>query len=131
MRHAMKESGMAMVEALVASALLGLGLLGATRLTTHALDAALRTRQEVLARALATEALDCAIARLEPCPAARQRQHQGVTYTVSLQRTPVNATLTEVQAQVRWSAGAARPHQSLVWHTRVSAMADRLGLSSP
>jgi len=127
MKQARQASGMAMVEALVASALLGLGLLGATRLTTHALDAALRTRQEVQASALAAEALDCAVARRDPCPASTQRQQHGTTYTVSVQRTPVDANLTAVQAQVQWPAGAMRPQHSLVWQTRVSAMPGPLG----
>ena len=42
----MRQSGMALVEALVASSLLGLGLLGASRLTLRALDAAFRTARE-------------------------------------------------------------------------------------
>ena len=127
----MKPSGMAMVEALVASALLGLGLLGATRLTTHALDAALRTRQEVQARTLAAEALECAMARMEPCPPTPQRQHQGVTYTVHLQRTPVDTTLTDVQAQVQWSAAGSPAPRTLVWQTRISTLPDWVGVSSP
>lgn len=127
----MRQSGMAMVEALVASALLGLGLLGATRLSAYALDAALRTRQEVRAQALAAEALDCAIARQAPCPAASERLYRGVTYTISLQRTPVEATLTELQVQVQWSASANSIRQSLLWRTRVSVMPDWVGVSSP
>ena len=98
----MKARGMAMVEALVASALLGMGLLGATRLVTHALSAALQTRQEVQAQALASEALGCATARTEPCPLAATVQHQGVGYTVQLQLSPLGRALSEVQAQVQW-----------------------------
>lgn len=122
--------GMAMVEALVASSLLALGLLGATRLTTHALHAALQTRQEVQALALAIEALDCAVARLTPCPAAVQHQQQGTRYRIALTRTPVDASLSEVQAQVQWSDTGGRD-QSLRLQTRVSAMPDWLGLSLP
>ncbi|MFM7026519.1 MAG: hypothetical protein ACKOWC_10740 [Limnohabitans sp.] len=127
----MKPSGMAMVEALVASALLGLGLLGAARLTTHALDAAMRTRQEVQARALAAETLDCAIAHQVPCPALPQRQYQGVTYTIALQSTPLDSTLSELQVQVRWYAQGSHPAQTLAWYTRVSTLPDWVGVSSP
>lgn len=129
----MKQAGMALVEALVASALLGLGLLGAARLTAHALGAALHTRQEVQAQALATDALDCATARLPTCPTAAEIRQQGVTYTVQLQHTPNGADLTEIEARVSWSAanGAPGSARHLSRSTRVSAMPDWLGLSSP
>ena len=130
----MTARGMAMVEALVASALLGLGLLGATRLVTHALSAALQTRQEVQAQALAGEALGCAMARTEPCPLAATVQHQGVGYTVQLQRSPLGTALSEVQAQVQWRSSPGAAPRSIVWRTRVSALpdvTDALGVSSP
>lgn len=128
-----QQSGMAMVEALVASAVLGLGLLGATRLTIHALDAALQTRQEVRARALAADALGCAIARTEPCPAAEQVTQQGVTYTVQLQRKALDEALAEVSVRVQWSDGRSRGQgqRSVNWRSRVSAMPDWVGVSSP
>jgi Tfp pilus assembly protein PilV len=125
----MKQGGMAMVEALVASALLGLGLLGATRLTLHALDAALQTRQEVHAHALLAEALDCAIARLEPCTSSAQ--HQGMTYTLEITRQPVDAFLTHIQARVQWSSRSTGPRHEFTGYTRVSAMPDWVGVSSP
>jgi len=126
----MKQTGMALVEALVASALLGLGLLGATRLTAHALGAALQTRQQVQAQALAADALDCAVARLPTCAAAAPFELQGVTYTVQLQSTPSGADLSDLQVRVSWSA-AGGAERSLSRFTRVSAMPDWLGLSLP
>lgn len=126
----MKQTGMALVEALVASALLGLGLLGATRLTAHALGAALQTRQEVQAQALAADALHCAVARLPTCAATAQFDLQGVTYTVQLQATPSGADLTDLQARVSWST-ARGTERSLSRFTRVSAMPDWVGLSLP
>jgi len=125
-----KCTGMAMVEALVASSLLALGLLGATRLTIHALHAALQTRQEVQALALAIEALDCAAARLSTCPTTTLRQQQGSTYRLALTSTPMNASLSEVQAQVQWSDTSGRD-QHIRLQTRVSAMPDGLALSLP
>jgi Tfp pilus assembly protein PilV len=127
----MKQDGMAMVEALVASALLGLGLLGATRLTLHALDAALQTRQEMHAHALVAEALDCAVAHLQPCPNPTQRQYQGMTYTLEITRQPVDALLTHIQVRVQWSSQSTGPRQEFSGYTRVSAMPDGLGVSSP
>ncbi|MDP4623109.1 MAG: hypothetical protein NWS85_09470 [Hydrogenophaga sp.] len=50
---------MALLEALVASAVLGIGLAGATRLTLHALQTASDTRQHTLATTLAADAMDC------------------------------------------------------------------------
>lgn len=126
----MSPRGMAMVEALMASSLLALGLLGATRLTSHALHAALHTRQDMQAHTLAMQALDCTVARLTPCPASAQQPLQGDTYRLTLSRTALDATLEEVQAQVQWTGVDGRPH-SLVLQTRVSALPDWLGLSSP
>ena len=125
----MKQSGLALVEALVASALLALGLLGASRLTLRALDAALQTRQQEQAQALAHEALDCARAGAAPCPAAESVTHQGVRYSVQIQTTPLGQHLSEVSVRVDWATGSA-PRQ-LVWRTRVSTLPDWLGVSSP
>lgn len=126
----MNPRGMALVEALVASALLAVGLLGATRLTTHALHAALQTRQNVQAHSLAVEALDCAVARLTPCPAATRQTLQGRDYTLTLTSSPLDATLSDIQVQVQWT-DAGGQSQSVRLQTRLSAMPDPLGLSSP
>ena len=129
MRH-MRQGGMALVEALVASALLALGLLGATRLTTHALHAALQTREDVQGQVLALEALDCALARHSPCPAAAQHQQQGTTFRLEMTRTPLDAALETLQVHVQWTDTSGK-NQSIRLQTRVSAMPDGLGLSSP
>ena len=126
----MNPRGMALVEALMASALLAVGLLGATRLTTHALHAALQTRQNVQAHSLAVEALDCAVARLTPCPAATRQTLQGRDYTWTLTSSPLDATLSDIQVQVQWT-DAGGQSQSVRLQTRLSAMPDPLGLSSP
>ena len=125
----MKQSGMALLEALVAAGLLALGLLGAGRLTLRALDAALQTRQHEQAQALAREALDCAVAQATPCPAAASVSRDGVTYTVQLQQRAIAPFLAEVSVQVEWrtSAGA----QNLNWQTRRSELPGWVGVSSP
>ena len=125
----MKQSGMALLEALVAAGLLALGLLGAGRLTLRALDAALQTRQHEQAQALAREALDCAVAQATPCPAAASVSRDGVTYTVQLQQRTIAPFLAEVSVQVEWrtSAGA----QNLNWQTRRSELPGWVGVSSP
>ena len=125
----MRQSGMALVEALVASSLLGLGLLGASRLTLRALDAAMQTRQQEQARMLARDTLDCVLARTSPCPAAERVTRQGVAYKVQLQSTPLGQHLHEVSVRVEWQVGAEW-HQRQ-WRTRSSALPDWLGVSSP
>lgn len=125
----MKASGMALVEALVAASLLGLGLLGASRLTVTALNSAQQTREQEHAIALAREALDCAVARTQPCPQASLVDRQGARYRIELEQSPIGPQLTQVTAQVFWQ-GAAGP-QHLRWQTRVSALPDWLGLSLP
>lgn len=122
-------AGLAMVEALVAAALLGLGLLGAARLSAHALDEALQTRLQLHAAALAGAAMDCATARSEPCPAATRGVHQGVGFEVQLLRSPLGNGLTGLEVRVQWASGSRQ--RDLVWHTRVSEMPDWLGLSLP
>ena len=125
----MKQSGMAMVEALVAASLLGLGLLGASRLTLRALDAALQTRQQELAQALARGALDCAVTGTLPCPQAGQVSRQGVDYTVQLQSGAVSAHLIEIKVQVAWRSNSGL--QRIQWQTRRSDLPAWLGVSSP
>ena len=125
----MKQSGMALVEALVASALLAVGLLGASRLTLRAIDAALQTRQQEQAQALAREALDCAQAGIQPCQAAERVTRQGVSYRVQMQTTPLGQHLSEVSVRVEWPGANAL--QQIQWHTRVSTLPDWLGVSSP
>lgn len=125
----MKQSGMALVEALVAASLLSLGLLGASRLTLRALDAALQTRQLEQAHALAREALDCALRQTSPCPAAASTSWHGVSYTVQIEQRPLAPRLTEIAVQVEWrtASGVQRIHR----FTRRSDFPGWLGVSSP
>ena len=125
----MKPSGMAIVEALVATSLLTLGLLGASRLTLRALDAALQTRHQEQAQSLAREALDCAVSQTQPCPAAESITRQGMAYTVQMQHLPRSSGLTEISVQIAWRSSAGP--QQLIWHTRRSDLPDWLGVSSP
>ena len=125
----MRQSGLAMVEALVAAGLLGLGLLGATRLLTHAFDAARHARQQTFALSLTQEAMDCALGTTAPCPPAEQVLHQGVRYSVRLEVQPMGAHLREMTVQVDWQDGKAP--RKIEGRTRVSDVPDWLGLSLP
>ena len=125
----MRQAGMALVEALVAATLLALGLLGASRLTLRALDAALQTRQHEQAMALARDTLDCALARTSPCPPVARVTRQGVDYTVQMEQTPLGPFISEVSVRVAWPQGTEQ--RALLWRTRLSALPDWLGVSSP
>lgn len=125
----MRPSGMALVEALVAASLLALGLLGASRLTVRALDAALQTRQQEQALALAQDALDCALTRSPLCPASTLVTRQGTVYSVQMQQTPLAAQLNDISVRVQWQGSLGT--QKLEWHTRQSGLPDWLGVSSP
>lgn len=127
------QGGMAMVEALIASALLGLGLLGATRLTLHALHLLRQSAQQTQAQSLARQALDCvsALPTASPCPLQERIERAGVTYDVRLQANAAGAALTEWQVSVQWPDARGGDPRRLVWRTRVSALGSRLGVSSP
>lgn len=120
---------MAMVEALVAASLLTLGLLGASRLTLRALDAAQQTRHLEQARALAREALDCSVTRVQPCPAAESITLEGMTYSIRLEQAPITPQLIEIAVRIEWRKDFQPEVRS--WRTRVSALPDWLGVSSP
>jgi Tfp pilus assembly protein PilV len=127
------QCGMAMVEALIASAVLGLGLLGATRLTLHALHLLHQSEQQTQAHTLARQALDCvsALPAASNCPLQQRIERAGVTYDVQTQASSAGIDLTEWQVSVQWPDPASSNQRSLVWRTRVCGMSSRLGVSSP
>jgi prepilin-type N-terminal cleavage/methylation domain-containing protein len=123
MKHA--QQGMALIEALVASAVLGIGLLGATQLTLRAMQTATDTRQRGVAQQLAQEAMDCAISGTA-CPSQDTVQLQGVRYTRQTRITSRGHAVQDVQVIVQWAspqavAGSTEP-ASLVWHSSVSSV---------
>ena len=121
------QQGMALIEVLVASAVLGMGLLGATQLTLQAMQTASETRQQGVARWLAQQAMDCARSG-STCPSRDSTEVQGVRYTCETRIGPGPGGVLEVAVTVQWSspqsteAGAesgAAPTR-LAWHSRVS-----------
>lgn len=102
--------GMALIEALVASAVLGVGLAGATRLTLHALQTASETRQQTVAQVLAMDAMECHLSDLFPCPMSGVQTVQGTRYTwQSLIRPRADLALIDIEVRVQWpAAGAAQ-----------------------
>jgi type IV pilus modification protein PilV len=133
------QGGMALIEALVASAVLGIGLLGATQLTLQSLHLARENRQHTEAQHLAQEAMDCLRRSAALCPSEDVVAHQGVLYTRQSQSTfQGDAWSRDLRVRVSWTEGSAKlvnpaapPRQQLEWHSRVSALPDWVGVSSP
>lgn len=150
-----QQQGMALMEALIASAILGIGLVGATQLTLKTLNTATHNRQHTVAQQLAQEAMDCLLARAHllgnanahanttACPSEETLQVQGVTYTRQARSTPGGAAeLTDLQVRVTWPANGTRSNtpsgvapvgtaNRVEWHSSVSDVPSWLGVSSP
>ena len=101
--------GMALIEALVASALLGIGLAAATRLTLHTLHTASDTRQRTVALALALDAMDCHQSGRAGCVLQATTTVQGTTFKLQSQvQTRPGLALEDLQVRVQWpSVGPA------------------------
>jgi type II secretory pathway pseudopilin PulG len=150
--------GMALIEALVASAVLGIGLAAATRLTLHTLHTASDTRQRTVALALALDAMDCHQSGRAGCALQVSNTVQGTTYSLQVQlQTRPGLALEDLQVRVQWptsgpalataggslgggigggsgagSAGQAQPRTGeLVVHSSRDAVPAWLGVSLP
>ena len=115
-----RPAGMALVEAMVASAVLAIGVLGAARLGLHAQASLRETR---------------ALAGPSPCPANPTGVYAGMRYRVTLERSALGPDLQSWQAMVEWEpdGGTSSPSapRRLIWQTRASSLSGGLGLSSP
>jgi type IV pilus modification protein PilV len=140
-----QQNGMALIEALIASAILGIGLLGATQLTLKSLHLARENRQHTEAQHLAQEAMDC-LRRLQAvCPSEEAITIQGVRFTRQSQSTfQGDAWSRDLRVRVSWAEESAKggntanasntataPTQQIEWHSRASALPDWVGVSSP
>jgi prepilin-type N-terminal cleavage/methylation domain-containing protein len=133
------QRGMALIEALVASAVLGIGLLGATQLTLKSLHLARENRQHTEAQHLAQEAMDCLRRPQAVCPSEEVIVIQGVVFTRQSQSTfQGDAWSQDLRVRVSWAVGSTKPgnaalkqRQQLEWHSRASALPDWVGVSSP
>ena len=142
--------GMALIEALVASAVLGIGLAAATRLTLHTLLTASETRQHTVALALALDAMDCLQSSRSGCSLQASTTVQGTTYKIQSQvQTRSGLALEDLQVRVQWptvgptlgatgggfggnSTGQAQPRMGeLTLHSSRDAVPVWLGVSLP
>ena len=131
---------MALIEALIASAVLGIGLAGATQLTLQTLHTASESRQHTVAQHLAQDAMDCLHANAAPCATQETIEVQGLRYERQARRTPRgNGQVDDLQVRVAWTASGTRaaavsgnpaPNQ-IEWHRSVSALPGWVGVSLP
>jgi len=107
------ERGFTLIEALVAAALLGLGILGATTLAMHSLNAGVASHQQITALALASNAVECWRSGSTLCPASATLSASreslssttlnGTVYNVRSAVTPTAyAKLQSIQVTVNW-----------------------------
>lgn len=97
--------GMALIEALVASAILGIGLAGATRLTLQTLHIASDTRQHTVAQALGLSAMECHQSGRTGCELQQVTTLQGTRYTVtSLLQARTGLALLDIEVRVQWQS---------------------------
>jgi hypothetical protein len=138
------QQGLALIEALVASAVLGIGLVGATQLLVQPIANASLSRQQTFAHQLAQEAMDCLRANAAACPAQETIERQGVRFTRQASSTPRGTpVLVDLQVSVQWPAGRATPgftpeamagggdEQRIEWHSSVSGVPAWVGASPP
>lgn len=103
-------AGMALIEALVAAAVLGIGLAGATRLTLHTLMTASDTRQLAVAHVLALDAMDCLQSGRASCHLQANVSVQGTRYTLQSQiQARPGLALVDLQVHVQWPAMGRAP----------------------
>ena len=125
--------GFTLIEALVAAALLGLGILGATTLAMHSLNAGAASHQQITALALANNAVECWRSGPTLCPASATliasgdslstTTLSGTAYTVRSAVTPTAyAQLQAIQVTVSW-----RPTSNNASSSNENAMAPGSG----
>jgi prepilin-type N-terminal cleavage/methylation domain-containing protein len=90
--------GFTLIEALVAAAVLGLGILSATTLAMHSLNASAANRQQITALAMANNAVECWRSGPVLCPASAPLSGGGD----SLSTTTLGGSVYTVQSGVSW-----------------------------
>lgn len=136
MKTQLFQTGMAMVEALVASAVLGVGMMGAVQLTTQGLQTATDTRQRLLAHGLAMDAMECHQSLRADCPVNDQTTAQATPFTRRVELTPrAGMSLTDITVTVQWpgiaQAGNAGVTRQLVLRSSRAAVPVWVGVSLP
>ncbi len=129
------QAGLAMIEALIASLVLGIGMMGAIQLTLQGLYTAADTRQRITAHGLALDAMECHQSARTGCPLNDQITAQTVfTRTVTLMPR-AGLALTDITVSVQWTSaarsGAASNDSQLVLRSSRTSVPLWLGVSLP
>lgn len=130
------QTGMVMIEALVASAILGVGMAGAVQLTTQGLHTAIDTRQRLLAHGLAMDAMECHQAQRPDCPMNDQTTTQTSNFSRRVELTPrAGLSLIDITITVQWPSAAradsAGTPSQLVLRSSRAAVPIWVGVSLP
>lgn len=130
------QGGMALIEALVSSAVLGVGMMGAVQLATHGLQTATDTRQRMVAHDLALDAMDCHQSLRSPCPMSDQTTLQGHAYSRKIELHPgAGLGLVDITVTVEWTgaarAAAAGHNSTLVLRSSRASVPVWVGVSLP
>jgi len=131
-----EQRGMALIEALVSSAVLGVGMMGAVQLATQGLQTATDTRQRMTAHGLALDAMDCHQSLRTGCPMNDQTTIQGSAYTRKIELNPGgNLGLVDIAVTVQWSGvtrtSATDTSHALVLRSSRASVPIWVGVSLP
>ena len=143
---------MALVEALIASAVLAIGLMGAAQLALKSQQTPTENRQNTVGQMLALEAMDCLQAQAHTpsttCSAQQSIVVQGTRYIRQAQTSP-QAQSTDLLVQVSWpnrreggpstdrlnasSSANSNAHSApqITWRSSLSTLPSWVGVSSP
>lgn len=129
------QAGVAMIEALVASLVLGIGMMGAVQLTLQGSYTAADTRERITAHGLALDAMECHLSTPVGCPLNDQVTAQTL-FTRTVQLTPrAGLALIDISVTVRWTSmarsGTASNEQQLVLRSSRSSVPLWVGVSLP
>jgi Tfp pilus assembly protein PilV len=130
------QKGLALTEALVASAVLGIGMMGAVQMGLQGLQTATDTRQRATAHGLALDAMDCHLSRRPVCPMNDNTTAQGITFTRQVELAPrVGLGLVDITVTVHWQsaarAGTAGKSKPVVLRSSRSSVPLWVGVSLP
>jgi type IV pilus modification protein PilV len=136
--RARQAQGFTLIEALVAAALLGLGMMGAISLAMHSIQSAGSSRQQSTALTLAQNTIDCLRSGPALCTDSAALASSGQaqeTQTLSGTVYQINSTLSStglahlqgLQVTVKWQpSGSSSPHNPMAPGSGQVALSTRL-----
>ena len=130
------QRGMVLIEALVSSAVLGVGMMGAVQLATQGMQTTTDTHQRMAAHNLALDAMDCHQSLRTECPMNDQTTLQGHTYSRKIELNPgAGMGLVDITVTVQWTgaarAGTTSNNSALVLRSSRASVPVWVGVSLP